>query len=482
MDRQAQIDLETLRAVVPALERLEGEWNDARVSVAARRRGYFTPDEEDRVRQILLAYRNYRFALYEIIYRGYEYPRIQAPERQLIVFLLAFAAALTIYAKSLKLILAYEREPLVRKKLNEPDTTFELEPGFFEEVLRGYSSPANYRGLAKAAWFWRRNRRGAQRLAAASPDDWKWLLELVRRQRGIVRQRLLHVLLCRLRYDWRAFGRTVLQPVRNTRYNIRSQIAGACSNLRTTLHYDPALKPEVLARLHPRLRPGDVLMIRAEKKLTSAILPGFWAHAALFIDGAAGLESLGIGAQPLVARHRDCLLKQDAGRGCVIEAISPRVQVNSLETALVADHLAVLRPRLGAEELRAGVAAAFQHIDKPYDYEFDFNISTRIVCTELIYRCFHKRGPIEFTLVKRLGRFTLSGDDIMDQWLDSLNCPERPGAGGFDLVTLVLRLDHGRAEFFEGPPALAALQRIRRGWRPASQPALCLEEPRQVEA
>ena len=70
------------------------------------------------------------------------------------VFLLAFGAALTIYAKSLKLILAYEREPLIRKKLNEPDVKFELEPDFFEELLRGYSSPANYRGLAKATWFW----------------------------------------------------------------------------------------------------------------------------------------------------------------------------------------------------------------------------------------------------------------------------------------------------------------------------------------
>ena len=348
-------------------------------------RGYFTPDEEDRVRQMLLAYRNYRFALYEIIHRGYEYPRIEDPERQLMVFLLAFGAALTIYAKSLKLIQAYEREPLVRKKLNEPDTKFELEPDFFEELLRGYSSPVNYRGLAKAAWFWRGHRRGWQKITASSQADWKWLLELIRQQRGIVRQRLLHVLACRLRYDWRAFARTVFQPIRDTRYNIRSQIAGACSQIRTTRHYEPALKPEILARLRSHLRVGDVLLIRAEKKITSAILPGFWAHAALFIDGAAGLQSFGIAAQPMVAKHSASLLKQDEGLGCVIEAITPRVRVCPLQTVLCADHVAVLRPRLSADDLKAGVAEAFHHIDKPYDYEFDFNISTRIVCTELIY-------------------------------------------------------------------------------------------------
>jgi hypothetical protein len=470
MDRQIQVDLETLRTVVPGLERLESQWNEARLSMSAPSRGYFTPDEDDRVRQMLLAYRNYRFALYEIISRGYEYPRIQDPERQLMVFLPAFGAALTLYAKSLKLIQAYEREPLIRKKLNEPDSRFELEPDFFEDLIRGYSSPWNYRNLAKAAWFWRTHRRSIQKLATAAPGDWRWPLELIRHQRGLVRKRLFLVLACRLRYDWRAFGRTVLNPVHNARYSVQSQIAGACAQLRTTLHYEPALKPDVVARLHPRLRPGDVLLIRAEKRVTSAILPGFWAHAALFIDGAAGLESFGIAVQPVVSKHSSYILKQDTGQGCVIEAISPRVQVNSLETALCADHVVVLRPRVATDELRAGVAEAFEHLDKPYDFEFDFNVSSRIVCTELIYRCFHKRGSIEFSLIKRLGRFTLSADDIIHQWLDSLNSARPPAKVGFDLVTVVLKLDHGRAEFIEGPAALAALQRIQAGWKPASQP------------
>jgi hypothetical protein len=279
----------------------------------------------------------------------------------------------------------------------------------------------------------------------------------------------LTILGCRLRYDWRAFARTLLQPIRDTRYSIRSQIAGACSQIRTTRHYQPALTPEVLARLRSHLRTGDVLLIRAEKKITSAILPGFWAHAALFIDGAAGLQSFGIAARPTVEKHSASLSKLDEGLGCVIEAITPRVRICSLQSVLFADHVVVLRPRLSAEYLRVGVTEAFQHIDKPYDYEFDFNVSTRIVCTELIYRCFHKRGPIEFKLIKRLGRYTLSGDDMMNQWLASVDSSEEDSTAGFDLVALVLKMEHGQAEFIEGPQALEALQRLQAGWRPASQ-------------
>src|SRR5271169_2886281 len=103
-ERQLEIDRETLQKVLPGLEALESEWNDARLSISARTRGYFTPDEDDRVRQMLLAYRNYRIALYEIIHRSYEYDRIASPAIKLRAFLIGFAAALTLYSKSLKVI------------------------------------------------------------------------------------------------------------------------------------------------------------------------------------------------------------------------------------------------------------------------------------------------------------------------------------------------------------------------------------------
>jgi hypothetical protein len=475
-DDYVRTDLETLRVIVPALDRLESEWNEARVSVAARTRGYFTPDEEDRVRQMLLAYRNYRFALYEIIHRGFGYRDIADSKRQLEAFLVAFPAALTLYSKSLKLIEAYEREPLVRKKLNEPDQKFGLEADLFEDVLRGYSSPGNYLGLVRGAWFWLKNRRRIQKLAVKSPETWKWLLPIIRRELVLVRQRLIRVLRCRLCYDWRAFGRTVLRPVRNTRYLLRSQITTACSQIRTTRHYKPALNEVVLSQLRRILRPGDVMLVRAEKKLTSAILPGFWAHAAMFVGSASDLKRLGIAVHPAVAKHLTRFETKDEGRGCVIEALSPCVQINSLEFCLYADHVALLRPRLSQDTLREAVTESFQYLDRPYDYEFDFNNSARVVCTGLIYRCFHKREGVRFNLVKRLGRYTLSGDDIMNQWLSSADGPEEGAPMPFDLVALVLKNERGEAEFVRSGEGRETMRRLRDGWRPACEPRVGLAD------
>jgi hypothetical protein len=38
-------------------------------------------------------------------------------------------------------------------------------------------------------------------------------------------------------------------------------------------------------------------------------------------------------------------------------------------------------------------------------------------CTELIYRCLNRQGPISFELVRRMGRHTLSADDICNNAL-----------------------------------------------------------------
>jgi hypothetical protein len=464
-ESQLLVDCETLRRVIPGLDRLESQWNDARVSVTARSRGYFTPDEDDQVRQMLLAYRNYRVALYEIIFRCWDYRLIEPAVLRLRVFLVAFAAALTLYAKSLKLIQAYEHEPLVRKKLDEPDAKFELEEGFFEELLRAYSSLGNYRGIIRAAWFWRGNRREIQKLAVAG-TDWQWLVGVVLQERKAVRQRLIDVLRCRLRYDWRAFIRTTLQPVRRTRYSVRSLIGNAGANLRTTGHYVPALGTSVVTRLRSFLQPGDVLLVRAEKKLTAAILPGFWAHAALFVGSQRDLEARGASANAFVQKHWAEVAAQDGGLGCVIEAISPSVRIQSLEKALCADHVVVLRPALSAEQVIGAVAEAFGHVGKAYDFEFDFNISTRLVCTELIYRCYHRRGGIEFPLVKRLGRYTLTGDDMANLVLNSLSVT-RPGQPGFSLEAMALKIGDGEAQFIDKAGLIEAMRRIQSGWRPA---------------
>ena len=469
IDAEAQLrsDRDTLREIVAGLDRLESLVDQTPVIAAAAQRRYFTPDEDDRVRQGLLVYRNYRLAAFEIIFRYRDFARITDESLRLRCFVVAFAAALVLYEKSLKIIQVTEHQRLLRAKLNEPDAKFDLEAGFFDDVLVGYSSLSNYRALARGDRLWRGQRRSdAFRRLDANPE-WRWLGDIIRKKRVIVRKRLVDVLLRRLRYDWRAFWRTALRPARQTRYSLQTLLGGRFADVYLVPHPVHVLTPQVLAGLRPQLQPGDVLLCRAEGKLTAALVPGFWSHAAIYLGSRGELEALKVREYSHAAARWEEIPENAGPLGCVIEAVAPRVRICPLETSLQADHVVVLRPNVPRAEIAAAVGEAFGHLGKPYDFEFDFNVSSRIVCTELVYRCYHRRGPIQFPLVKRLGRFTLSGDDTVNLALDELAKAGGPDRAPLRPVAMILKRRDGQAHAVPPQRIVPLLRRIRSGWRPA---------------
>jgi 1-acyl-sn-glycerol-3-phosphate acyltransferase len=465
--QQLDDDCATLRAIVPGLERLEAAMRDAQQAIQARQRGYFTPDEDDQVRRLLLAYRNYRLALYEIIEHATAYEQLRDPAQQLRTFMIGYAAALTLYARSLALIEAYERQPLIREKLNEPDARFDLESGFFDQVLGRYTSLWNYRRIARAGRFWLRRRRQVRALHLADDPQCGWLVEVIRRQRAGVQKAFWSLLLRRLGYDRRAAWRSLVAPVHNVRYGMQALIGGKFAGLRTSYPYEPALDRSVLESLASFLRPGDVLMVRAEHKITTALLPGFWSHAALFLGDQHALKQLRLDEHFPIPKHRDVPQPDRANHGLVLEAISAGVVISPLEKCLHADHVLVLRPNVSEADRLAALVEGLSHAGKAYDFEFDFNVTTRLVCTELIYRCYHRRGGMAFSLIKRLGRFTLSGDDLVGQILEQTALSGDACAASLQPIALVLQASDGKAYFMPQETVLDTLRAIQAGLRPS---------------
>ncbi len=447
-------DAQTLRQIVEGLEQLEQRAEHTDIVSKAGQRGYLTPAEDDRVRQGLLAYRNYRLALYDIILYLQPYPKLKPAGFRLKAFLLAFAAALTLYAKSLRLDELASRSELIREKLNEPEPKFDLEAGFFDEVMAGFCSLRNYGSILRALWFWTVRRRALRALVRFEPEPWGWLEQRIVHERRQVQAGLHRVLRSRLRLGWGTLWKTAFKPVDRMQYGVRSRLGGQFAGFWLHPELHQALDDKALGQLRPLLRPGDVLLMRSEGKLTAALLPGFWAHAAIFLGGRDDLTALD--------RHQSELAETDHAHGFVIEAVSPRVRVVSLRTCLDADHVLVLRPQLSPETIRESLREALRHLDKAYDFEFDFNLSNRIVCTGLVYRTYHGRGDIRFELVKRLGNFTLTGDDVVRQAMQGIS-----GApGGFQPVVLALRRGQGWTFAGQAGRIRTLLNRIDKGWRP----------------
>lgn len=199
-----------------------------------------------------------------------------------------------------------------------------------------------------------------------------------------------------------------------------------------------------------------MLLVRDDQRLASAILPGFWTHAALYRRHRSDLERLGLNTHPQVIRHEHEFPENPGPLGLVIEALCPCVQFNPLAKCLLVDHVAVLRPTLPSCEIAAAIGEAVGQLRKPYDFEFDFNNTSRIVCTELVYRSLHHRGDIRFVLTKRLGRFTLTGDDIMAHVLDAVRAPAVGTLPPLQPVALLLKRRDGALGGPRTNPAVAA--------------------------
>jgi hypothetical protein len=278
------------------------------------------------------------------------------------------------------------------------------------------------------------------------------------------------VLRTRLRHDWSAAWKTAVTPLRGVKYSLQALVGGHFAEYRFDPRRRPGLTAATLDQLRPHLRPGDVLMIRAEGKLTAALLPGFWAHAAIYLGGRSEMAALDIAHHAAVAPHWAGLPSGTDREAAVLEAINPRVQIRPHDTCLRADHVCVLRPALPDREIAEVLVQAFGHLGKEYDFDFDFDHATRLVCTSLVYRTYHGRGKITFDLVKRVGRWTLTGDDLMDQCLARLAQHGDVQAPVLRPVALVLTGHDQVPQFVESKAIVPTLVRIQAGWRPSARP------------
>jgi len=235
-----------------------------------------------------------------------------------------------------------------------------------------------------------------------------------------------------------------------------------------------------IATLRPRLDPGDILLERREWYMSNVGLPGFWSHAALYIgtpeerrayfddpevhrwvvsqgeesgDFEALLERRYPQAYTLALRPRE---EEHVPR--VLEAMSEGVVFTTLEHSAAADSLAALRPRLERAEKAQALLRAFQYVGRPYDFDFDFQTDSALVCTELVYKSYEPtpgyRG-VRFKLEEIVGRTAIPANAIACQLDEEM-------ASGTQQFDMVLFLD-GQEKL--GKAVEASVDELRRSWR-----------------
>lgn len=190
-----------------------------------------------------------------------------------------------------------------------------------------------------------------------------------------------------------------------------------------------------------RLQPGDIIFERHEWYLSNLGLPGFWTHVALFVgtaeerrayfndqdvrewvkgqgNSSGDFESL-LRLRYPSAYANSMAIKEERRPARILEAISEGVSFTSLEYTGASDSIAVIRPRLSKRDKALAILRAFHYSGRPYDFNFDFQTDSALVCSELIFKAYEPGDGmkgLQFPVVEVMGRKVSTPNGMVRQF------------------------------------------------------------------
>ncbi len=451
--------IEACAAALPSPAEMQALQDDSR---AAEARGYYDPIEEEKIREAYARYLGIRVAIWQVItalkphYRMFRKTKSTLGNPDYQAFAIAFAGAEIIVKTGEHLIdLARERD-IVWQKLDEAELRYGLKRKSFTRLYRQLTSFFKMRGFYAARAYFDSQRDAI--MGSLSAPEFAQITEILTQlnlpsvSRGDHLARYSRFMRFSLR-------RRRLSSLRNVTFGIFKSMGDDIAELKIPLvkRRDAAKRvtPEILAKLAPLLRPGDVFITRHDDAMSNLFLPGFWPHGALYIGDKAARKALGVGfAQDWQASTTDDGI-------CILEAKKDGVLLRRLEDTLHVDAFVVLRPNLAQADIAKALNRGLSHTGKLYDFIFDFGTADRLVCTEVIYRAFHGIGghgigghgiggqgigAIDFSLSLKAGRHCLTAEDFLNQAI---------GKGWF---TPVLICNVGTKPWAEGERAKSILR------------------------
>ena len=455
-DTAWQQDLESYRELDRGLERLlltlhaEQVWADDQLS----------DDHERLLASAWVSFYDQAFAL-DALRAGWEDwwrfdPSRQERDQHVSAFLLGFTAELALYEKTARLTSEVLDKPNAKKFLDNPHP--ELGPDSFSHLRSELLGTRDRARLAAA----RQYLEGLERVGVLRSPTSRELLERAEHHLAVI-QRVAPTEAAEIMV--RADSQTMKRVLRRAWFPTRRGVAEWMGDVKLRRIGWYLIPDEQVAELEPQLLPGDVMLSRKNWYLSNVGLPGYWPHAILYIGDPEKLRAYADDTEVLawleeetgealtfpeyMARrypvHWLRYLQGDGDPHRVIEAVGEGTILNTLEHA-AGDYLAAIRPHGTKLQRVQAVAAAFDHLDKPYDWDFDFATDHAVVCSEVVWRSWRTAG-VDWPTQRVVGRDTYPPTLFVEQWRDG---------GPFDFVAFIDAREAERETFFSDEAALRA--------------------------
>lgn len=403
------------------------------------KRGYFLPNEDERLREAYSLYLAIRSSLFECIHAiSGQRLSVKNVTTRLPDFIVAYAAACLLVRSASFIVDIAVKNPVGREKLDEPEPRYGLKAMNFTHIYKSLTSPRKWWGFFDATRFFQVHRD--EILACREDAVLEPMINLLVEEEAFVLERRQDFLKQRLSYRIHSFLRRNHISYKKVMFRLfkasGSMIASLKQPFVKPLGMGKRVTPAVRDRLESYLQPGDVLVTRHDDALSNLFLPGFWPHAAFYIGSNQQREALGV--------HYECAIENTIR---FLEAKKDGVRLRPKDDTLQVDAFVVLRPKLMDDQRKEAISRCLTHAGKHYDFVFDFSASDRLACTELVYRSYHGIGEISFELESHTGRYCLSAEDLINQTV---------GNGWFEPI-LIYGVQGN--EWIEGKTARTVLQK-----------------------
>ncbi|MBI1784162.1 hypothetical protein HYR69_03380 [Candidatus Sumerlaeota bacterium] len=481
-ERILAADLDRLNTFTQLMEEMAGEMANLQKTVKVHQNEYFSNEEHDAIEHLLFRYLVCRESLWDMIefYRDYD-TRFVSERNRAKAFVTGYTAALHLYFFSSRMVATFLDEPMVIKKLNEAYYRSQIPEGTYNMVFNAVTDPKNLKDIA-AAWeiYSGEFNRADSSLTKLLREDAEykklilniqWTHEQTEKQKEDILNRT-SVVSPAIRNSLRhseitQFAETELKAAGSAMSAIRALTFTKVSRIKEPGVRPLEFAPDQVEEMKRELQPGDIILTYSAGYMSNVFLPGVFKHGITYVGSPEQRKQAGLTAppadlsEPLKKRFMEAVernLTPEGQPADLIEAVAEGVVFNSLEhlTECKINRLVALRPEISPEERTQSLSQLFAFLGDRYDFNFDFNDASAQCCTELIYRCFNNRGPIQFQLVKRMGRQTLSADDICETCVRS---PKNPCLKPV-LLTVADRRASSRAAILSGDEAASALKEL----------------------
>jgi 1-acyl-sn-glycerol-3-phosphate acyltransferase len=387
------------------------------------KRSFYNQDDDDKVRRLELSLISYRTELLRILWDYQAHAEITDEPLRLRGFLLMLTSGSALYENSYKFVYMFADDKLTIKKLNEGDPRWNIPDGLYDRVRENLRQPEHQKLLANGFENLHRFEPALNANGLTVKEPYRTFTTQLHQTEALMQESKVPVL-----------QESFLAAVKEAKFLGKAAIYRGQSavsiwvgdtRVRQPRAGQALIQPRQLADMRKLAQPGDILFERQNWFLSRAFMPGYWAHAALYVGTVEDLIAMGLDQDPRVQPHwKNFTQRDEEGHEFVIlEAVPVGVRMTTFEHCLgVADSAAILRPRLTKDQIKEAIAIAFSHLGKPYDFEFDFFSTDKLVCTELVYRSYD--SVLDLPLVDVMGRRTLPPTEFIRHFANNLTKPD----------------------------------------------------------